>query len=213
MQDFRIRLLTIILLFVFIFVAITSYSSTYSSQDVRNIEQAIPLTLANWKGENLQLSDDIFRILQTQSILVRDYRNDKGEKVTLAVIYYPDNKLGFHQPESCLGGVGYTIVEERTKSIKLSNSDKETLVKWLHYQRNLTEELIYYFYETNNFVTPNYLAFRWQMFLNRVKYGQTSGALIRISTPLQSNASAEKILREFLSEAYPSLYNFVNLEP
>ena len=101
--------------------------------------------------------------------LVREYRNDKQNKVILALIYYPDNQISFHAPEACLGGVGYTIMAEEIKTLKFSTHDS-LRVKALHYNRNQMREIIYYFYETNNFVTPNYLTFRWQMLLNQVKH-------------------------------------------
>lgn len=213
MNEFRNRQIIIILLLVVFAGGVVSYSTTNTNKESKHILDAIPFTFQNWRGENLELTADVLNILQTESILVREYRNDKGDKVTLAVVYYPDNKLGFHQPESCLGGIGYTIVEDGIKNLNFSLSTNYSLqVKWLHYNRNQTHELIYYFYETNDYITPNYLSFRWQMLLNQLKYKQTNGALIRVSTPIQRNSPPEKILQEFLFKIFPFIENYIKFE-
>ena len=211
MNDFRFRLLIMLFLFALCTGALLSYSTNDSSQVSKYIISSLPLEIENWRGENLQVSEDVFRILQTQFIVVREYRNHRGGKVTLAVIYYPDNQISFHAPEARLGGVGYTIIQEEIKTLKFSAHDS-LQVKTLHYNRNHTHELIYYFYQTNNFVTPNYLTFRWQMLLNQLKHKRTNGALIRVSTPVQPNSPAEKILQDFLTKVFPTLNKFIKLD-
>ncbi len=210
MNDLRIRLLLIILLFALFSGVIHSFTINNHSLDIKNIQETVPITFNNWQGKELPLSEEIFEILQTQSILVREYQNEKGDKVTLAIIYYPDNQISFHGPEACLGGIGYTIKEGGIKDLQIPLSSLSTLqVKWLQYNRNHANELIYYFYATNNFVTPDYLTFRWQMLVNQLKYKQTNGALIRVSTPILSNSSAEQALFKFLSIAFPALSNLI----
>ena len=95
-----------------------------------------------------------------------------GDKVTLAVIYYPDNpdnQISFHGPEACLGGIGYSIMEEGIKDLKFSLSSISKLqVKWLHSNRNHSMHHLLFFV-TNNFIIPNYLTFRWQIATKSVK--------------------------------------------
>lgn len=196
MDDLRMRLLLTLILLLCISGVVLLYSNTNSKPDLKGVLDDISLTFDEWRGENLILSPDIFNILQTQSILVREYRNDKGDKVTLAVIYYPDNQISFHAPEACLGGVGYTIMTEEIKTLKFSGH-VSLQVKKLHYNRNQTHELIYYFYQTNNFISPNYLTFRWQMLLNQLKHKRTNGALIRVSTQVNLTPHLKKLCMIF----------------
>lgn len=214
MNDFRVRLLTVILLFILFSGSMVSYHSTNSSfQESKSIFNSIPLNFEEWRGQDLRVSDNVFKILQTQSILVREYRNDTGDKVTLAVIYYPDNQISFHAPESCLGGIGYTITQEGVHTVEFSNSPFEAIdVKWLNYQQSQTHEFIYYFYATHDYSTPHYLSFRWQMLINQLKHRRTNGALIRVSTPIQPNLSPEIVLQEFLTKVFPFLSNVTNFK-
>lgn len=213
MSDFRLRLLIVALFLASFAGVLTLYSNSPSDPKTTDIMTAIPLAFGHWKGEDFVVSEDIFNILQTKSILMREYRNNYGDKVTLSLVYYPDNKLGFHAPEACLGGIGYTIVEDGTKYLKFSTSSHDSLkIRWLHYNRNQTQELIYYFYETNNFITSHYLSFRWQMLINQLRYKQTNGALVRVSTTINPHASTENILNDFLFAIIPFINNYIKFK-
>jgi EpsI family protein len=172
-------------------------------QDALEIVEKIPKKLDHWQGHDFPLEELIYDILETRSIIHRNYQsNDKN--VFLSVVYYPETKVDFHAPESCLAGQGVEINKSR-KKIKINYMEKNILldVNTIIRRNNYSKELIYYFYKTGEFIGYNYIKLRIKLAFTKLVGKPTAGSLIRISTPLNSSDSAEKVLSEFIETLYP----------
>jgi len=211
MEKFKTRYLIVLslLLLTSIYVFFNSFSSSQSA--LVEVEK-IPLSVYNWSGKKIAIDKEIFDILGTNSVIMRDYKNLEGKIVWLSIVYYPDNRVGFHHPESCYGGVGYTIINDRVETIKIQG-EKPCIIqaKVLHYRRGDKEKLIVYFFEAGDFITPNYLKLRKRMMLNQVKFKRHSGAMVRFSTPILSGNRDEAFttLKEFMSRLVPILHQYL----
>ena len=83
------------------------------SKSARAIDlEKLPLALGGWRGKSYPVEERILRILETEYILDRDYVNGDGKHLYLSIVYYPDNKIGFHNPESCNTGAGSRLFKK-----------------------------------------------------------------------------------------------------
>jgi EpsI family protein len=211
MEKFKTRYLIVLslLLLTSIYVLFNFFSS---SQSLLAEVEEIPLSIANWSGEKIAIDKEIFDILGTNSVIMREYKSKEGQIVWLSIVYYPDNRVGFHHPESCYGGVGYTIIDDRVEAIKIQGK-KPCIIqaKILHYRRNDKEKLIIYFFEAKDFITSSYLKLRKRMMLNQIKFKRHSGAMVRFSIPILHGNTDEAftILKKFMSQVVPLLPQYL----
>ena len=209
MKKFKSRYLTLVLI-----LSISSALINLLSFDKYNDAQAgiqaikkIPLSIGKWKGHDFPVEDLIFEILETKSIIHRNYTADKNN-VFLSLVYYPQTKVDFHAPEGCLAGEGVEI-SKTVKEIYINEEGKnlKLVVNQLVRQNDGSEELIYYFYKAGDFIGPNYIKLRLALAINKLTSKEKSGSLIRVSTPIESSNAeyAQARLKEFIEALYPFL--------
>ena len=186
-------------------VNILSYDPFYQSYiAIKGIEK-IPKNLKPWQGYDIKLEENVYDILETKAIIHRQYLYEKGN-VFLSLVYYPETKVDFHSPEGCLAGIGIEI----KKGIKIINflhqgKTVEFYVNTLIRENQYSKQLIYYFYKAGDFLGKSLLEIRFNLAKRKLIGLPKSSALIRVSTPLINEESADKILVEFLSKLYPHI--------
>jgi len=213
MKKIRNRYLTLVLI-----LGVNSLLINFLSYDKYNDAQAgiqaiekIPHNLGKWTGYDVPVEDLIFEILETKSIIHRNYITNTSN-VFLSIVYYPQTKVDFHAPTGCLAGQGINISKTiQDIYINVSGKNKKLAVNQLVRQTDGSEELIYYFYKAGDFIGPNYIKLRWALALNKLNNNKKSGALIRISTPVESNNAeyAQVRLKEFIEALYPLLIDYL----
>ncbi len=213
MKKFRSRYLTLVLI-----LSVTSVLINFLSYDKYNDAQAgvqtiekIPHTLGKWTGRDFPIEDLIFEILETKSIIHRNYQ-ENNSSVFLSLVYYPQTKVDFHAPEGCLAGQGVNISKSlKDIYINVRGNNQKMVVNQLVRQKNDSDELIYYFYKAGDFIGPNYIKLRLALALNKLTSQGKSGSLIRVSTPINSNniQDAQKRLKEFIEKLYPFLIKVI----
>lgn len=202
----RAYLITVFLLIITAaLVNFLEYGTYYKAEVGIKALEGIPLRMGEWVGRDVHLDEQIYRILETRSIIHRVY-SAPGNEVLLSIVYYPETKVDFHAPESCLGGKGIKI-EKSPRRISFSNEGKklEVELNQLLWDQGPDKTLVYYFYKAGDFVGNSYLRLRLALAANKVVSNNKSGSLIRISTsnqPGEENRSAE-VLAEFMGELYP----------
>ena len=211
MEKFKTRYIIVLALLLLTsgYVLFDSYSS---SQSLLAEVEKIPFSLGDWSGKKIVIDREIFDILGTNSVIMREYRNPQGKIAWLSIVYYPDNRVGFHHPESCYGGMGYTIIGERVETLEIKGERPCTIeARVLHYRRDDNEKLIIYFFEVGDFITPSYLKLRKKMMLNQIKFKRHSGAMVRFSTPILDGNIDEAFttLKEFMSQLVPILPQYL----
>ncbi len=60
----------------------------------------IPLDIGEWRGKEIPIDKQTKDILETNSVLIREYTNSKDDAISLAIVYYKDSRIAFHLPES-----------------------------------------------------------------------------------------------------------------
>lgn len=89
--------------------------------------ESLPLQIADWKGWDVPLDEDIVRATDTDAHVNRIYsRNNSLESISLYIASGVQARdLMPHRPEVCYTGAGWTLIDKR--SMELNLSDDTTL--------------------------------------------------------------------------------------
>jgi len=188
-------------------------SSLSKSASMVNLDK-LPLTLGEWQGKSFPVEERILRILETEYILDRDYVNGEGRHVYLSIVYYPDNKIGFHNPESCNTGAGSKIIKKDVQSIKNGKTDGQSedfKVNRLILQRMQGDKAILYFFVSGNYMTHDYKKFRLHMMKQQMGFRRPSGAQVQIhSTIFPDLKTTVSVMGDFIRNLAPLLPDYLS---
>jgi EpsI family protein len=178
-----------------------------------NLEK-LPLTLGGWQGRSFPVEERVLRILETEYILDRDYVNRDGRHVFLSIVYYPDNKIGFHNPESCNTGAGSKIIQRDVLCIGNQESNTQAdgfKANKLILQRMQGDKVILYFFMSGNYMTHDYLKFRLHMMKQQMGFRRPSGAQIQIhSTVAPDLKTTLPVMEDFIRNLVPLLPDYLS---
>ncbi len=167
----------------------------------------IPAIVGEWRGRDMPVEERIERILNTNHLLFRDYINGEGKHIFLSVVYYVDNKIGFHNPESCNTGLGSYVVSRDVLDLPLerSLSNSEVFpVNRLVMGGTKTDKVILYFYVAGNYLTHDYLKFRLHLLKQRMAFQRPGCAQIQLHSDAELGTdSTTAIMANFLKELVP----------
>lgn len=168
-----------------------------------------PLKLGDWRGQSGNLESIILDTLKPEDYLLVNYRNSAQENVTFYVAYYASQRAGasIHSPRSCLPGSGWHIAEHTQTSL-----DNGMQVNRLLIQKGDFRQLVYYWYRERDRVVTNEFAAKWYLLQDAVTRNRTDGALIRMTTVLNTGEEEQRgdeRLRAFASEALPELKEYL----
>jgi EpsI family protein len=194
-------------LILFILLVITAgfvFIDGSLSKSVRTINlEKLPLTLGGWQGKSFPVQERILQILETEYILDRDYVNGDGRHMFLSIVYYPDNKIGFHNPESCNTGVGAKIIQRDV--LPIGGQEPNTQLDGfkanrLILQRTAGDKVILYFFVSGNYITHDYLKFRLHMMKQQMGFRRPSGAQIQVHSVIGPDMETTiSIMEDFIN--------------
>ena len=200
----RFRILLLMLFLTAASANLLQYDVFHETESSLQAISKVPINVGVWRGRDHMLAPWVYDLLETHAIIHRNYSS--GERsVFLSVVYYPDTKVGFHNPEACLGAQGIELLKHRRR---LPLVEKTVVsINELTYQHDNSYELVYYFYKAGSYIGDSYLNLRFHLALNKFRTRPKSGALIRVSTPLQlgSIEEARGTLQHFINALYPYL--------
>lgn len=209
----RLLLLIVLLILQVFAVHVVSYDDQVTAKQGLDAISKIPHSFGDWKGTDFPLSQQVYDILETRSIIHRSYENSKGQKVFLSIVYYAETKVDFHAPEACLGGQG--IKTQKTPATIFINKLKSKLSvsRLIQKAGNGSEDLVYYFFKAGPFMGRSYLKLRMNLVLNKFSKRPKSGSLIRVSTvfPTSENhqSESEELLKAFVNQLNPFLIQYL----
>lgn len=205
-------------LIVFILLLITSgfvfIDGRLSTSTSRINLDRLPLTLGEWQGKGFPVEERILRILETEYILDRDYVNGEGRHVYLSIVYYPDNKIGFHNPESCNTGAGSKIIQKDV--LPIGNQKPDTRLDGFKANRLILERMqgdkvILYFFVSGNYITHDYLKFRLHMMKQQMGFKRPSGAQVQIHSTIGPDLKTTvSVMEDFIRYLAPVLPDYLS---
>jgi EpsI family protein len=177
-----------------------------------NVLGNFPLIIGEWRGERSAVDEKVYRILETDMVMVNRY-TDGRDLINLTTVYFPEAKVDFHAPEACNRGQGDTIESLGIRSITLRNAGKETPLTMNAFtvlRSDGRRDLFCYFYRSGDFSGSSYLNLRLKMAMRLFSQRETSGAMVVISTRVKDRVeTAERLIDEFLTSVYPTLLRYV----
>ena len=156
MQRINPRYLNLVVILL-IMTGISFFFSSFQKIKVEKVDiSGLPNKFENWQGKDLFIEKEILDVLRTDSVLMRDYTNETGKKITLTIVYYQDNRVDFHLPEACSVGEGSDIYEKRKETLLLGKEKEPQALNLLLVKSNRSSQIILYYFESGKFITDNY---------------------------------------------------------
>ena len=162
----------------------------------------IPLKIGQWQGVDVEVTEDVYQILETKDILSRQYRDGEGTLIDLAIVYAGNNRQSFHPPEVCFQGGGLEMSEKGQDVVTLAQGELLTN-RFVMSSDTATVKVWYWFLAGNEFVTGFHQQQR-QLLLNALQKKGLAGALIRIALT-GGESEGEVKAKEFIKEITPFL--------
>lgn len=210
MKEFRRRYFIIISLLSLIALLALIYQNMNKNILPKLDLSKIPTQIISWESKDIHLEKRIFDILQTPSVLMREYVDQKGKSIFLTIVYYRRNRVEFHSPERCSVGQGSYIDEVGTETI--SDGTMSFITNKFIVKSGRGKEINLYYFKSGNFITASYLNLKLHMMLNKLKGLPNSGALVKFSAFVRQNISMDetiKVMKNFIKEITPLLLNYI----
>jgi len=199
----------IIVVVIFVMVAVIgllSYLPTRFDKAAKVLMSNFPMTVGEWQATDIPLADRDYEILETKNLIMRDYKNTKGDSVYLYIVYSENNRKVTHPPELCLTGGGLTIVDK--SSVQLTNNIRG--VKLLM-EKGDARELVVYWFRAGSLNTDSYVKQQLKVVFDLLRGKRTSCALIRLTTQIKDNnqEAAPELIKSFSAQIEPLLAKYV----
>lgn len=196
----------IIVAVIIVFAAIIANAPIKFDHSKEARVENFPKAIGDWQGTDIALEKRSYEILETTNLIMREYKNAKGDVVYLYIIYSGDNRRTLHPPEVCYSGGGATMLNKSV--IPITNSLKANKFT---VENKDTQQLVVYWFKSNDLNTYNYLKQQIKSVVGRMLGKPASGAMIRISTEIKNKDQdvALKVIKGFCEEIWPLLTKYV----
>ena len=160
-----------------------------------------PRAFSGWNSVDLPLEPEVYALLETDNLIMRNYTNPQGEVVNLYIIYSDNNRKVAHPPELCLQGAGASI--EGKSEIRLTDQISATQ---LVLGNGDAKELGLYWYKAGKLYTGSYIRQQFDIAVKTLFRQPASIAMIRLLAPVkQSPEKTLQLLQSFAREIQPLL--------
>jgi len=185
----------------------------------------IPLTIGEWVGEDMPVSDETVRILGTKDIINRYYVNGSGQRVSFQAVFARDNRRAVHPPEICARGHGESLERQAVVTHKVAwpasgfqpgeavltslgklNEPVDFQFKELVLLYRDHRSIVNYWYKAGSRLTCNAVKHEWNLFWNNFTGGTTTNSLLRVSADAPTAADvapARELVHQFTQEVFP----------
>jgi EpsI family protein len=151
---------------------------------------------------DVPVDDSVRQLLETNTILMRDYVSVRGELVQLAIVYAENTRRSLHFPEVCLTGQGWEVSGESAIPVGVLFVGKGLVL-----QKGDAHEAVIYWFQTGKYCTGNYFLNSFQWAWDKLLLRKPSSMLVRISAPIgrQGKEAAFGVLNDFAAALAPIL--------
>lgn len=172
---------------------------------------SFPVQIGKWvmSGETF-MSDSIIDNLKPTDYLMRTYKNERGEMVSLYVGYHGGGKESgeIHSPKHCLPGSGWLESSSQKMVITVDGG----LIRHVQavYQKGMSRDMFFYWFQVMGKTLDNEYALKLHEIINSALYRRRDAAFIRISVPFETDEeSAWRRGEAFIKEIHPVLSDFL----
>ncbi len=174
----------------------------------------LPLTLGEWRGQDLAMDADVLELLNLTDHVMRVYARtgapesaQQAAPVWLYVGYYASQRTGatYHSPKNCLPGGGWQFQSMEVVTGAIPGLP-DTPINKVVIEKGLDRQLILYWYQDRGRVIASEYAAKVYLVWDAMTRNRTDGSLVRISTPVvDSPESAFEHALAFLQASWNPL--------
>jgi len=173
------------------------------------LAQALPEQIRyqdeDWHSYIVEFDPQVLVVLETEAALMRRYARPGREPVDFCLVFSKDNRKGTHPPDLCLEGGGQNIIYKNTLAVANVPDIGEVSCRELVVQSGSRQTYYLYTYKCGRRYTDSFWLQQAVIFANGLWNRNTSGALIRVSTPVetgipQARARAGEFLRTGMTQ-------------
>jgi len=172
-----------------------------------------PYYIGPWKSDReIEMSEELIRILDPDAILFRDYYNSHGDKINLNIIYHLDQRYGAHDPEVCYTSQGWSIPyvgEKQTTRVSLGNGILN-VNKFYVTKSGLKRVVFYWFFTSGENQTSS--RFKQMMFgiKEKIIAGHIGTGFVRVSMFIDDDKKdVSHAMEKFSLMVYQKLEEFI----
>lgn len=194
-------ILIIIILALAAAASLHLYYQQIKPEDAFNMVD-FPKEISGWVSEEIPLEEQVYEILETRNLLMREYKKEGELPIVVYIIFSDKNRKSSHPPEICLTGGGVSILGKTEETITIN---KEPLrINNLLVGKGDTREVMFYWFKAGKTFTPNYLIQQMRIMLSQLQGKSSGGAMIRVSTPAHPDEQKAKVrLIAFINNIMP----------
>ncbi|MEA1928482.1 MAG: EpsI family protein [Candidatus Auribacterota bacterium] len=174
-----------------------------SADDLRNI----PLKIDNWEGEEMLVSARDKRLLGTENVILRRYRQGIYN-VSLYLLECASNRASFHPPEYCYVGGRTEMVEEGERELEWEGGTIESHRFLFRGPHGMS--LVYYWYSFGDRILSSYYRQQFSIIISTFLGTPRPALLIRVS--IDGNFDIEtgdRVIADFVGEIMPPIIEYI----
>lgn len=160
----------------------------------------------DWNSYIVEFDPQVLVVLETEAALMRRYARPGREPVDFCLVFSKDNRKGTHPPDLCLEGSGQNIIYKNTLAVTHIPDIGDVSCRELVVQSGSRQTYYLYTYKCGRRYTDSFWLQQAVIFANGLGNRNASGALIRVSTPVETGIpQARARAGEFLRSAMPQI--------
>lgn len=145
-------------------------------------------------------------VLETGDCLNRVYLAPNTRDIGFCIIFSRDNRKGTHPPDVCLAGAGEGIVAKGLVTVESIDGKRKAPCRELIVQTRQGRHYYLYTYKCGGNYTSSFWVQQYTIFVNGLLDRDASGALIRVSTVIDTTVEeARKRATDLLGAALPHM--------
>jgi EpsI family protein len=184
-----------------------STPSLYSENTIKDILPAqVRINDEEWNSYVIDFDTNVLLVLETEAAFLRRYVRPGGKLVDFCIVFSKDNRKGTHPPDLCLEGTGQNIITKNGIQVKDITGIDVLSCRELVVDTGGRQTYFIYTYKCGDLYTGSFWLQQFMIFVNGLLDRNASGALIRISTPIETGIDdARTNAIEFLRMGIPRL--------
>lgn len=167
----------------------------------------LPLTVAEWKGEDQKLDKISLQELEPDDYVWRTYTDPNGIPLDFMVVYGHLKKT-FHSPGFCLPGGGWQIEQKSETPVDGGGMpvDMNLFRIQRDYEGHTYKQIVLYAFVQGDRSTPSLITHNLNLLRAHLLRQRSTGALVRVIIPVVSSDDvAVARAKDFLRGIYPQV--------
>ncbi len=204
MSSFSRKSLGVVVLLV-ISIALILKIQANSAQVLKNSVDMgmVPHKIDSWEGVDIPITQDVYEILETDDILLREYRDESGYPVILLIVFSDSKRASFHPPEICYIGGGSELMGKEFEQLAFDDNSTLDTTK-LVVKSGDYFTTVWYWFVVGNRKIGNYYWQQLSMLPSLFSSKKLQSSMVRISVNTNDELGKEKAC-EFVTSVMPYL--------